>query len=72
MEYFSWRELSTGTTDELNNLLLNNNPHGRTNKGTKDKAIKKFGRNLVIGCIAAFILYIVIYRLRLLDSFLPL
>jgi hypothetical protein len=41
-------------------------------KEQKDEAIKKFGRNLVIGCIAAFILYIVIYRLRLLDSFLPL
>ena len=38
MEYFSWRELSTGTTDELNNLLLNNNPHGRTNKGTKRRS----------------------------------
>jgi len=41
-------------------------------KEQKDEAIKKFGRNLVIGCIAAFMLYIVIYKLRLLDSFLPL
>jgi len=41
-------------------------------KEQKDEAIKKFGRNLVIGCIGAFMLYIVIYKLRLLDSFLPL
>ena len=41
-------------------------------KEQKDEAIKKFGRNLVIGCIAAVILYLVIYKLRLLDEFLPL
>ncbi len=41
-------------------------------KEQKDEAIRKFGRNLVIGCIAAFILYLVIYKLRLLDNFLAL
>ena len=41
-------------------------------KEQKDEAIKKFGRNLVIGGIAALILYLVIYKLRLLDDFLPL
>jgi hypothetical protein len=41
-------------------------------KEQKEEAIKKFGRNPVIGCIAALILYLVIYKLRLLDGFLPL
>ena len=41
-------------------------------KEQKDEAIRKFFRNLVIGCIAAFILYIVIYKLRLLDNFFVL
>jgi hypothetical protein len=39
-------------------------------KEQKEAAIRKFARNLVFGCIAAFILYIVIYKLRLLDGFL--
>ena len=41
-------------------------------KEQKDEAIRKFGRNLVLGCSAAFILYIVIYKMRLLDSVLSL
>ncbi len=41
-------------------------------KQQKDEAIKKFVMNLVIGSIGAFILYIVIYKLRLLDNFLSL
>lgn len=38
----------------------------------KEEAIRKFSRNLVLGCIAAFILYILIYKMRLLDGFLSL
>lgn len=41
-------------------------------KEHKEAALKRFGRNLVIGCIVAFILYIVVYKLRLLDGFLNL
>ena len=59
-------------TENISELLPINSPMEEPTKEQKDEAIRKFGRNLVIGCIAAFVLYIAIYKLRLLDNFLAL